>query len=291
IGHEIGGIGAQIKAVMTGDFAGAAAIGEAMRADSEERRKQLDEADKKTLSRAKLAGEQMREAWEQGAGGGRGSINPPMADDVKTKLKPPKDDDAARKAAAKKLAAESYYEALVIGNKTALEKVDAEEQKALIDNKKHMAENHENAAIYLKARVEITKKYARERALLEEKNTREIAELNIAMTTEEMARIEAVKTEEFRRADADQRLGLKTADEAARAKALATFTAGQAYADLAERNARAAAEKQLALTRSQEQQIVLIRDEAVRQAEEAYRRGQMTFTEAEAAKVKAVQAA
>lgn len=76
IGAEIGGIGAQVKAVMNGDFSGAAAIGEAMRADAEKRRAELEAADAKTLSGRKLFGQQMREAWDQGAGGGRGFVNP-----------------------------------------------------------------------------------------------------------------------------------------------------------------------------------------------------------------------
>lgn len=74
VGTEVGGIGAQIAAVARGDFAGAAAIGDMMKADAEQRRRELDAADAKTVARAKLAGQQMREAWEQGAGGGRGAM-------------------------------------------------------------------------------------------------------------------------------------------------------------------------------------------------------------------------
>lgn len=76
IGSEIGGIGAQIAAVMRGDFAGAKAIGDAMKADADQRRRELDAKDAETLRDRKLAGQQMREAWEQGAGGGRGFVNP-----------------------------------------------------------------------------------------------------------------------------------------------------------------------------------------------------------------------
>lgn len=50
IGTEIGGISAQVVAVMRGDFAGAKAIGEAMRADAAKTRKELDELDKRTIS-------------------------------------------------------------------------------------------------------------------------------------------------------------------------------------------------------------------------------------------------
>lgn len=76
VGAEIGGIGAQIAAVMRGDFAGAKAIGDAMKADAEQRRRDLDAKDAETLRDRKLAGQQMRDAWEQGAGGGRGFVNP-----------------------------------------------------------------------------------------------------------------------------------------------------------------------------------------------------------------------
>jgi tape measure domain-containing protein len=99
VGSEIGGIGAQIAAVMRGDFAGAKAIGDAMKADAEQRRRDLDAKDAETLRDRKLAGQQMREAWEQGAGGGRGFVNPtpdpsklkaPGGGDGKPK-KPPRD--------------------------------------------------------------------------------------------------------------------------------------------------------------------------------------------------------
>lgn len=60
IGTEIGGIGAQVAAVMRGDFAGAAAIGDQMKADAAERRRELEAADAATLNRQNY-GEAMRE--------------------------------------------------------------------------------------------------------------------------------------------------------------------------------------------------------------------------------------
>lgn len=69
IGIEIGGIGAQVAAVMRGDFEGARAIGDQMKADAAQRRAELDAADKATLSRAQTMGAKMREAWNRGAGG------------------------------------------------------------------------------------------------------------------------------------------------------------------------------------------------------------------------------
>ncbi len=87
IGSEIGGIGAQIAAVMRGDFAGAKAIGDAMKADADQRRRDLDAKDAETLRDRKLAGQQMRDAWEQGAGGGRGFVNPDQVNAGGGKLK------------------------------------------------------------------------------------------------------------------------------------------------------------------------------------------------------------
>lgn len=75
VGTTIGGIGAQVRAVLKGDFAGAKAINDAIISDNDARRKELDAKDKATLSRTKLAGQEMRAAWEAGAGGGRGKIN------------------------------------------------------------------------------------------------------------------------------------------------------------------------------------------------------------------------
>lgn len=96
IGTEIGGIGAQVSAVLRGDFAGARAIGEAMKADADKRRAELDAKDRETLARTKLAGQQMRDAWEQGAGGGRGFINP-TAQNAPPKLKSTVVDDKKSK--------------------------------------------------------------------------------------------------------------------------------------------------------------------------------------------------
>jgi len=131
IGTEIGGIGAQIAAVMRGDFAGARAIGEEMKADAAARRKALDEEDAKTLSRAKTMGQQMREAWSAGAGGGRGFVNPTMAP---SKLKSPpgqtkdKFDDAA------------YLAGLEKATLDGVARIDAIEREALRKNQALLAE-------------------------------------------------------------------------------------------------------------------------------------------------------
>lgn len=222
-----------------------------------------------------------------GAGPGRGSVNPPLISPALPDA--PVDADAQRKLAAKRAAAQAYYEGLLADAQSGLAKIDAEEQKALTENQRHMAEDVTNAAIYAKAKTAIVAKYARERAVLEEKTAGDVAAMNIAMITDEAAKIEAVRAESFRSADAAEKLGVKTHADAERAKSLATFIAAQQQEALGERNAKARADAQLAITRSQEQKIALERDEAVRQAESSYKRGHMTFEEAEAAKTIAVQ--
>lgn len=95
IGTEIGGIGAQIAAVMRGDFAGAKAIGDAMTADAQQRRAELDKQDAETLSKRKTWGAQMRDAWNDGSkppssNSGFGRLKPPLSggDDGKAKKQP-----------------------------------------------------------------------------------------------------------------------------------------------------------------------------------------------------------
>lgn len=136
----------------------------------------------------------------------------------------------------KGFAAKAYYEGLVADNKNALDKINAEEQKALFENQKRRAGDAANSGIYEKAKVEIGKKFAVERLLLAKK------------TADEIALVE-------------------------------------------DRNMQANAEARILMTISSEQRIWIIRDEAMRQAEAGYKRGQLTFEEAETAKTRAIQAA
>lgn len=185
--------------------------------------------------------------------------------------------------------AKKYYEGLVAENSFALARIDAEEREALAENAKRAAKDKGNIETYAKAKLEIHKKFARERAQLEDKTASEIADLNIAITTDEATRIELVRVEAVRKADAAEKLGTTTHEQAERARALATFNAAQSTADLVERNAVARAEKKLSLTKDEESKITQVRDEATRVAEEAYKRGKITFEEMEAKKVAAVQ--
>lgn len=148
IGKEIGGIGAQATAVLRGDFAGAKAIGEAMVADSEQRRKALDAADAKTLGRAKLAGQAMREAWEQGAGGGRGFVNPTPA---ASKLKAPASEKKPKKPKAEKFDEAAYLAALRIAHASEINVVNETETEKLRIAKKNLDEKKISQAAYAEA--------------------------------------------------------------------------------------------------------------------------------------------
>lgn len=284
IGTEIGGIGAQVAAVLRGDFAGAAAIGDEMKADAERRRKELDAADAATLSRAKTMGERMRQAW---AAPQADYSNEGRKPNAISKLKSTPDPEEARKLKAKAEAAQAYYEGLVADNATALAKIDAEERKAMAENARRQAEDKNNGNVYAAARLEILKKYARDRQLLEEKNLQDIADLNIELTTDQEAKVEAIKVEAIRRANAAEKLGTMTTAEAARAITRAEFEAGQQRAAIAEQAAQTRAEANIAATVDELTKIDLIRQEAMRRADAAYKAGAISYAQAEADKVKA----
>ena len=158
IGAEIGGIGAQIAAVMRGDFAGAKAIGEAMAADTQARRAKLDAEDAKTLAKRKLFGEQMRDAWVQGAGGGRGSVNPASAAST---LKAPAGVDAKKAKSGKAFDAEGYIAGLSAATASEWDRVGVVEQQALRKNAERLAAG------------QITKKQSEEAVTLIAENARQ----------------------------------------------------------------------------------------------------------------------
>lgn len=240
IGREIGGIVAQFSAmdeaggVFTSDGRAAwNAVGQAMRDDAERASNDLAAAEKKILGRGKTLGEAMREAWNVGAGGGRGFVNPQQA---QSQLKAPKDTAAEKKAAdeakkitSKALAAQVYYDGLVAENKTALEKIDAEEQKALTENQKRRNDDGANAAIYEKAKLEIrrrfnyerlqlTRKTADELAAIEDRNMQASAEARILLTDSVEQKISLIREESIRKAEAGYKQGRLTFEESETAK-------------------------------------------------------------------------
>jgi hypothetical protein len=210
-----------------------------------------------------------------------------MEGDTPSNLKSPVDPEEARKLAAKRAAAQAYLEGLKADTKTGLEKINAEERKALDENTKRQLEDQKNFTIYNEAKKAIAAKYARERALLEETYTKESAALNIALTQDESQRIEAIRAEAFRAAEAEVKLGVKTFQQGEQAKLLAAYTAGQAMLDLADRTAKARFDQSMAETRDMEARIALTREETIRALELAAARGKITQAELDAGRARA----
>lgn len=214
-------------------------------------------------------------------------FTPELESRIREKFAEKKGGGGAAKAERQDLGAQSYYEGLVSENKTGLEKIDAEERKALAENAKRRVGDVANADAYEKAKVEIVKKYAKERALLEEQTTQQVADLNIQITTDEATKIEAVRSEAFRRADAAERLGTMSHDEAERAKTLASFTAAQQRQIITEKLTQTITETNIEATENELTKIDLMRQESLRRTDAAVRAGVMTFAQGEADKARA----
>jgi tape measure domain-containing protein len=137
VGREIGGIMSQIAVFFEdGDplrmtkakWDKFHSISDAMKADAARARKELDEADARTLSRTELMGQQMRKAWEQGAGGGRGFVNPTAAP---SQLKAPPGSGDSKAA---KFDSAGYLAGLEKATLEGTARVDAIEREALRKN-------------------------------------------------------------------------------------------------------------------------------------------------------------
>lgn len=174
IGTEIGGIAAQAMAVARGDLSGAAAIGDAMKEDADRRRKDLDTADAKTLGRAKLAGQAMRDAWEQGAGGGRGFVNPQGA---MSALK--SSGSADEKKGGAKFDASAYLAALEKSAREGYERIDAIER-----------EQTRKADAHLKAKQITQEQHAQAITLIQENAAKERQEVGFREATANLKLIE-----------------------------------------------------------------------------------------------------
>lgn len=164
IGTEIGGIGAQVSAVMRGDFEGARAIGEQMKVDAAQRRAELDAADKATLSRAQTMGARMREAWARGAPAPAGELMGPPKPEPKLRPngggeggKKGKFDEAAYLAGQRKVAASEI---------NVINEVEAEKlriAKKLLGERKISEKTYADAVVLIsqgaeQARVELMRK-------------------------------------------------------------------------------------------------------------------------------------
>jgi tape measure domain-containing protein len=173
VGTEIGGIAAQASSVARGDFAGAKAIGQMMVADAAKRRAELDSADAKALGKEKLAGQQMREAWAAGYGGGRGRINPEQAP---SKLKAPQGSDKPDGPAKKKFDSEAYLSDLRKAADDELAVINETEAEKLRVAAKHYAAHEISEREYQSAILEIKKAAASDRAKLADKEQKTLRE-------------------------------------------------------------------------------------------------------------------
>jgi len=156
MGAEIGGIGAQVAAVMRGDFSQAKAIGDMMKADSDQRRRELDAKDKETLKDRLLAGQRMRQELEKQAA--------QPAETTKTtftKLKPQaQDGDKKAKKSGATFDAIGYLSGLEAKSADAMQKIAIVESEAkrkadeLLEQKKLSREQHEKAITLITADAE-----------------------------------------------------------------------------------------------------------------------------------------
>ena len=154
IGNEIGGIGAQVAAVMRGDFAGARAIGDAMTQEAAKRRADLDAADAATLARTKTMGAKMREAW---AGGGRIDLNDRNSWGAGGKIKGNVGDKNDKKSKGQPFDATGYLSSLEAQTADAYTRIGIIEEEAkrkadeLLKQKKISVEQHVQAVKLIEA--------------------------------------------------------------------------------------------------------------------------------------------
>ncbi|MEY4713344.1 MAG: hypothetical protein RIS88_2794 [Pseudomonadota bacterium] len=165
VGTEIGGIGAQIAAVMRGDFAGAKAIGDEMKRDAEQRRKELDAADAATLSRAQTMGAKMRQAWAAGQAdySNEGRTAGPKAGG-------PLPTGPADSGKGHKFDAEAYLASLRQASLQGLALVDEREKNQLATAQKHYAQGEINLQQHEAAKTEIMRAAEAERSKIYQQN-------------------------------------------------------------------------------------------------------------------------
>ena len=171
IASEVKGIGSQAAAVARGDFEGAKAIGDQMKADAAQRRAELDAADKATLSRAQTMGAKMREFWDRGAGGGRGFVNPP-APGAPVNLKAPAGADDGKKKA--KFDEAGYLADLKKAQASEINAINETEAEKLRVAKKNLDQRKISEKAYAEAVTLITQDAEQARVELMRKTQEEI---------------------------------------------------------------------------------------------------------------------
>jgi len=154
IGIGLGGLAASAGAVMEGNFSGARTILSSL----------LD--DIKAVNRDPLAGKQLRDLWNAGAGGGRGFINPaPAASTLKA---PPGAGGGGKpkKSAAEKFDSEAYLAELRKAQATEMGVINETEAEKLRVAKKNLDEKKISEQTYVQAVLLITEAAEKDRAEL-----------------------------------------------------------------------------------------------------------------------------
>lgn len=173
VGAEIGGIGAQVAAVMRGDFAQAREIGRMMQADAAARRKALDDADARTLGRGSTIGARMREATDAAAAARRAEDRGFTPTVQGSNLRSTGGGDAKK---AGKFDAEGYMAGLREGTLDGLERINAVETEAMRKAGELLKERKLTAEQYAAAITLIQKDAARERLAIQTKEAEDLTE-------------------------------------------------------------------------------------------------------------------
>lgn len=155
------------KLLAKGDVAGYLQAYSNLRAEDARRRKEVDAADAETLRDRKLAGQQMRDAWEQGAGGGRGFVNPTPAPN---KLR----GGGGGSDKGAKFDAEAYLGGLEAKTLEGLARIDAMEKEALRKNAELLKAGKITRAEAAKAANLIETQAAQDRLDIQLKNAEDI---------------------------------------------------------------------------------------------------------------------
>jgi tape measure domain-containing protein len=195
IGTEIGGIGAQAMALARGDLEGARAIGREMKADAEKRRRELDEADRKSLNR-QSAGAGIRQRMEALATGTDGSDRLDRMARSGASASKLKSTGVVDEKKGTKFDALGYLSGLSEKAADERERVTIIEEEAMRKAEELRKAGKISAEQYGTARVLIAEASARAREEIEDRANKRIADL--AREANEMIAADEAKTAEQR---------------------------------------------------------------------------------------------
>jgi len=172
-GNEISGIFSQIKAVMSGDFTGAAKIGEQMKIDAAAAREEQDKLIASILNRNKAEKETLTITEEQR------QANRKAAKEIEERLK-------NQKAATFKLPEDTGLKDIQNKHKIAMDSINAESNKMISDNKVQYALGLKDVGDYMSEEIRLVVDF----------NSRRISENNSyiqKLNNAEASQLEAIK--------------------------------------------------------------------------------------------------